>query len=73
MKVYFEAGLKDLACMSGFRVQTLASLDKASNFKRTHRFLMQVMEAFYEVFYDQFLWQYDVDLCSEEMASKVKD
>ena len=47
MKVYFEVGLKDLARASGFRAETLTSLGNASNFIRTHAFLMQVWETFY--------------------------
>ena len=40
MKVYYEAGLKVLAMVSGFRAETLKSVASASNFKRTHAFLM---------------------------------
>ena len=47
MKVYFEVGLKDLARAAGFRAETLTSLGNASNFKRTHAFLMQVWETLY--------------------------
>ena len=47
MKVYFEVGLKDLARAVGFRAETLISLGNASNFKRTHAFLMQVWETVY--------------------------
>ena len=38
MKVYYEAGLKDLAKASGFQGETLASLQQCSNFKRVHHF-----------------------------------
>ena len=71
--MYFEAGLKHLACKSGYRAETLTSLAKASNFKRTHSFIMQVWEAFYEHFYDVFLSEHNFDICSMEMARKVKD
>ena len=55
MKVYYDAGLKDLATSSGYRGETLASLKQCSNFKRTHAFLMQAHEAFYRLFLCEFL------------------
>ena len=46
MKIYFEAGLKELALYSGFRGETLNSLKNCTNVKRTHAFFLQSMEVF---------------------------
>ena len=51
-KVYFEVGLKDLARAS---ILTLTFLDNASNFKRTHAFLMQVWETMYRHMYNLYV------------------
>lgn len=54
MKVYYDAGLKDLAKSAGFRGETLTSLKNCSSFKRTHAFLLQSFEAFYRHFLSAF-------------------
>ncbi|XP_078589268.1 uncharacterized protein LOC144869676 isoform X2 [Branchiostoma floridae x Branchiostoma japonicum] len=54
MKVYWEGGLKQVA--SGrIKGQTLLSVGLCKNFKRTHKFLVQVWEAFYRCQIEAFL------------------
>ena len=50
MKPYIDAGLLSLAKVGGHRGETLTSIANASNFKRTHRFLLQAYEPFYLFF-----------------------
>ena len=46
-KVYFDIGLKQMAMGSGFRGETLTSLQKCSHFKKTHNFILQSWETIY--------------------------
>lgn len=39
MKAYYHAGLRDFAKQSGYRAETLKSLENCSHFKRTNTFL----------------------------------
>ena len=47
MKAYAGAGLTKLGEISQHRSETLTSLIQCTNFRRTHNFLVQTMEAFY--------------------------
>ena len=54
MKIYWDSGLKEIAKLSHKHI-TLNSLMTCSNFKRTHRFFLQVYEAIYMLQYQTFL------------------
>ena len=54
MKPYADAGLMDLAKASGYHAETLTSLRNANNFRRTHLFILQTYEAFYQYFLSLF-------------------
>jgi hypothetical protein len=54
-KIYWDAGLLQLAQVSGHRAETLTSLAQAKNFRRTHTFLLEVYEAIYRSFILQYL------------------
>ena len=50
LKPYADAGISTLASAAGYRAETLTKLLNASNFKKTHDFLLQLFEALYRFF-----------------------
>ena len=55
MKPYFDMGLRQLAHTSGYLA---AAIQSCSQFKRTHHFLMEAWQAFYQIMVQRFL-EYD--------------
>ena len=52
MKPYFEAGLKELARVSGYPT---AAIQSCSKFKRTHYFIIEAWEALYQIMVTKFM------------------
>ena len=71
MKPYADAGLASLGKAAGHRAETLTSLLQASNFRRTHEFLLQAFEAFYRYFLSLFVDH--VSKSKEREGSIVED
>jgi len=52
--VYYHADLKEIAQNTGFKGETLTSLEQCGNFKRTHNFLVQAWQAICRVMLNAF-------------------
>jgi hypothetical protein len=61
-KIYWDAGLLQLAQASGHRAETLKSLANATNFKRSHAFIISCFEAIYRSFINSFIDILDPDI-----------
>ena len=68
MKVYGDAGLTNLGEITQHRSETLTSLVQCTNFRRTHNFLVQSMEAFYRFFLSLYM-KYKHDSTSTQQLS----
>ncbi len=71
MKPYFEAGLKELARVSGYPVEAIQTCSK---FKRTHYFILEAWESIYQVMMGKYFQYYEAcpDLHDEEIIATVK-
>ncbi len=71
MKLYCDAGLKQLGEQSGHRAETLTSLVQCTNFKRTHNFLLQVTQAFYQFFLTLYKAKPELQNCLAQINSAL--
>lgn len=55
MKIYFDAGIKQLTHFAGYRGEILTSLLNCSNFKNTHLYILEVWEALYLQMHEVFI------------------
>ena len=74
-KIYWDAGFHQLAQASGHRAETLSSLSNASNFRRSHSFLIQVTEAIFRVVINPFLTTLSVETRAslEKLTEKLAE
>ena len=72
MKIYYSAGLKELAANTGYRGQTLKSLETSGSFKRTHKFIVQSWEALYRRIIYSYCEYKDDDVLLEMIKEKLK-
>ena len=70
IKIYWDAGLKQIAEASGFRDETLGSLENCSNFTNTSKFFLQVWEALFRHMCKQ--WQQSIPQPSDIIPSVVQ-
>ena len=54
IKIHYHTGLKEIALHSGYKGETLTSIEKCSRFKRSHQFILQIWEAIYRAMISAF-------------------
>ena len=72
MKAYFGAGLGDIAKIAGYRGSTLTSLEKCTNFKRIHNFILQVWEALYTTMLITFIKSQDKQIILDDISQLIQ-
>ena len=71
-KVYFDAGLKQIASAGGFKGETLTALKKCSYFKHAHHFFMESWEALHLHMLDAFSEHSDASRLLKDLAILVQ-
>ena len=72
-KVYFDAGLKQIASAGGFKGETLTALKKCSHFKHAHHFFMESWEALHLHMLDAFFSEHsDASRLLKDLAILVQ-
>ena len=69
MKAYVDAGLTKLAEVTAYRSETLTSLVQCTNFRRTHNFLLQAMEAFYQFFLSLYIQKKNTNVHDQQLVT----
>ena len=78
MKIYWHAGLKNMAERAGMKTKILNSLEKCGNFQRTHNFLIQSFHAILRCQIDAFFENLSADAYTchldflEILSSKIE-
>ena len=70
MKRYYHCALEQLAKVAGFRAEALEAFKKASHFKHTNNFILQVWEALYLEMLSAFHGQHHGGL--DSLAQNIK-
>ena len=70
MKAYADAGLIKLGEITHHQSETLTSLVQCTNFRRTHNFLLQSMEAFYHFFLSLYLKHKQISTSTQQNATE---
>ena len=69
MKAYVDSVLMKLAEVTAYRSETLTSLVQCTNFRRTHNFLLQAMEAFYQFFLSLYIQKKNTNVHDQQLVT----